>query len=210
MRIRKFDRYCEYLEECIEKVQKARRDGVILTDMELLDYYFKYSLVTGKTRKGDIGLIASFYAEYLKDIVDFRLSGYTNKQLMAFLRKVCFRGRLHGISRIRVSGKDENGIFYVTVNNCDNHEELNLPVSDIKSFTQVCLCIVTLVATDSLDDGEFKSYAEDYLLTVYKDIYNCVKPKPYIYDGASKSLRAYVARSTKSGEYSNIIQFKVG
>lgn len=210
MKIRKFDRYCELLDKCLEKVQKAKRDGVILTDCELLDYYFKYSMVTGKTRRGDIGFLASFYAEYLEAIFDFRTDGYTNKGMLDFLKRVCFRGRVNGISSIKVSGRDENGIFYLSVKNRRTKDYYELEVSDLRSFTQACIGVVTLVATDGLKDGEYKTFAEDYLLNVYKEIASGREPKPYIYDGVSKSFRAYVSRANATGTNGNIIQFKVG
>ena len=211
MRIRKFDRYCDGLEGCVEEFKRARRAGVLLTDTELLDYYFKYSLVSGRVKKGDIGFLAAFYAEYLEEVFDLRTIGYSNKSMMDLLKRVCFRGRLNGISKIKVSGHDINGVFYVKVKNCRSGEVNELEVKDIRSFTNTCLAVITLVATDGLEDGELKSFAQKYLLGVYKDIASSSNPKPYIYNGASKSFKAYVAvEASKVKKSRKVIQFKVG
>lgn len=210
MKVRKFDHYVESLEDCLNQVRQARAEGVMLTDTELLDYSFKYSLSTGKSLKGDIGFLGAFYAEYLEEVFDFRALGYSNKEMLSFLKRVCFRGRVSGISKVRVSGKDENGVFYLNVRNCRTKENVELPISGVKSFTQACLVVITLVATDGLNEGEFKSFSEDYLLNVYKEIQSGKNPKPYIYSGASKSFRAYVSKSNQTGVHGNIVQFRVG
>lgn len=209
MKIRKFDKYVELLDDCLSQVNQARTEGVMLTDTEMLDYSFKYSLSTGKSMKGDVGFLGAFYAEYLEEVYDFRTMGYSNKEMLSFLKRVCFRGRALGISRVRVSGKDENGVFYLNVKNCCTKEEVEIPVTGIKSFTQACLAVITLVATDGLNNGEFKSFAEEYLLNVYKEIQSGKNPKPYIYTGVSKSLKTYMSKG-KTEKHGNIVQFRVG
>lgn len=209
MKIRKFDKYVELLDDCLSEVYQARSEGVMLTDMEMLDYSFKYSLSTGRSMKGDIGFLGAFYAEYLEEVFDFRAMGYSNKEMLSFLKRVCFRGRALGISKVRVSGKDANGVFYLNIRNCRTKENVELPISGVKSFTQACLVVITLVATDSLNEGEFKSFSEDYLLTVYKEIQSGKNPKPYIYTGVSKSLKTYMSKG-KTEKHGNIVQFRVG
>lgn len=209
MKIRKFDKYVELLDDCLSQVNQARTEGVMLTDMETLDYSFKYSLSTGRSMKGDIGFLGAFYAEYLEEVFDFRAVGYSNKEMLSFLKRVCFRGRALGISKVRVSGEDENGSFYLNVKNCRTKEEVEIPVTGIKSFTQACLAVITLVATDGLNNGEFKSFAEEYLLNVYKEIQSGKNPKPYIYTGVSKSLKTYMSKG-KTEKHGNIVQFRVG
>lgn len=211
MKVRKFDRYVEHLKGCINTIENAKNSGILLTDMERLDYYFKKSLLTGKiSSKDDIGFLGAFYAEYLEELYDLRAVGYSNKEAIEFLKRVCFRGRIRGISRIKVSGYDKNGVLYVTVKNYNSKDECTLEVTGLKSFTQVSIALITLVATDGLLEGEFKLFAENYLINTYKEISEAKDPEPYVYQGISKSFRSYMSRSTRNGECGNIIQFRLG
>lgn len=209
MRKNKFERYVELSDDCVDQFEEAMENGIVLTEMELLDYCFKEALVFGNTRKNDIGFLGEFYAEYLEEVYSFREMGYNNSDILCFLKRVCFRGRIHGISKIKVSGYDENGTYYLKVRNCRTKEERTLEIKGIGSFTTACLAVITLVATDGLKEGDFKSFAEEYLLNVYKEISGCVTPEPYIYRGTSKSFRTYVTKS-KSSENGKIIKFRVG
>lgn len=217
MKVWKYDRYVENLEESISKVEKAIKQGALLTDMELFDFYFKQFLY-GESYNFLKGIRDSVYrtAKYSADMFDelqnIRKNGYNNEEATDYIKSICrsavTRKVVNGSYRVR--SYDENGVLYFELylgRECEHIFE----VTSIKSLTETALVILSLMVSVSTDNLELKSFYETYVISVFNDVMTSKKPTPYVYEGKAKTLRSYMNRQRVSAEPAGkIVQFKVG
>lgn len=219
MKVSKYEKYVSGLEGSICQVRKAVNSGALLTDMELVDYYFKrilngenvnYSkLIREKNYR-----IANYYAWSLDNIEHFRLEGYSNEDVKVFCKRLCRGAYMSGLtsSIYTVKTFDTNGILYLNLFKGSNMIQ-EFAISGMSDFTKVALAITSFFASNNLKDGEFKIFIEQYLVSVFNEIRDIKKPTPYIYNGAAKTLKSYVVKSNVSvskDETGKILQFRVG
>lgn len=217
MKVWKYDRYVENLEESISKVEKAIKQGALLTDMELFDFYFKQFLYGESYNflKGIRDLVyrtAKYSADMFDELQNIRKNGYNNEEATDYIKSICrsavTRKVVNGSYRVR--SYDENGVLYFELylgRECEHVFE----VTGIKSLTETALVILSLMVSVSTDNLELKSFYETYIISVFNDVMTSKKPTPYVYEGKAKTLRSYMNRQRVSAEPAGkIVQFKVG
>ncbi|GEM_PF-3580022 len=220
MKVYKYDKYVEGLNSCINQVQKAIKGGALLTEMEMFDFYFKQVLF-GSTRRrfgkkpSNIYTLAEFYAESFKNIQHYRHEGYSNSDAVVFAKELCKEAYKKGIVKKHYSIKshDTNGILFIDLY-LGSEWEHTFSVGNVRQFTQTMLALVTFFASTSLETGELKDFIEEYLINTFNDVMKSVKPTPYVYTGAAKTLKSYMrnekATSKAVKDDCKIVKFKIG
>lgn len=217
MKVWKYDRYVEGLEQPIREVESAIRQGALLTDMELFDFYFKQFLY-GESYNFLKGIRDTLYrtAKYCADMFDtlqlLRKDGYSNDEASEYISNIC-KGAVnkHIVSKCyKVKSYDENGVLYFDLY-LDGEREHTFEVTGIKSLTETALVILSLMVSLSTKNLELKNFYEKYVIGVFNEILASKQPTPYVYEGKAKTLRSYMQRQRSSAEPSGkIVQFKVG
>lgn len=219
MKVSKYEKYVSGLDNSICQVRNAINSGVLLTDMELLDYYFKRllngeSVNYSKLIREKNYRIANYYAWSLDTLEHFRVEGYSNEDVKVFCKRLCRYAYMSGLtsSVYTVKTFDTNGILYLNLfNGCNMIQEFT--ISGKSDFTKVVIAVSTFFASNTLKEDEFKTFVEQYLVSVFNDIRDIKKPTPYIYNGTAKTLKSYVVKSNVSiskDETGKILQFRVG
>ena len=206
----KMDIYTEKLNTCVNSVRKAVNEGALLTDMELLDYYFKSSMIGNllNNYKKDVYAIAKFYHESLMKLHILRQTGFTNKQVRVMFREMCFSAFVHRLApSCAVNTYDVNGTLFAEFI-VRGKPEYTFKINNMRSFTKAVLAIASYLASCKVEDKEFKEYVETYLINVFNEICLVKDPTVYVYEGKSKALRSYMVKTEKEDE--NIIRFRVG
>lgn len=219
MKVSKYEKYLSGLEGSICQVRKAINSGALLTDMELVDFYFKRllsgeSVSYSKLLKEKNYRIANYYAWSLDSIENFRLKGYSNEDVSVFCKRLCRSAYVSGLTSCVYTVKtfDTNGVLYLNLYR-GNSIIQEFSITGMTDFTKVTLALVSFFASNGLKNGEFKTFVEEYLVSVFNDIRDIKKPTPYIYHGAAKTLKSFVAKSNVSvskDETGKILQFRVG
>ena len=219
MKVSKYEKYVSGLEASICQVRKAINSGALLTDMEKVDYYFK-RLLNGeavnysKLMREKTYRIANYYAWSLDTLENYRIEGYSNEDVRVFSRRLCRSAYMSGLTSCVYTVKtfDTNGILYLNLYRGNNIIQ-EFSITGMVDFTKVTLALISFFASSALKNGEFKTFVEGYLVSVFNDIRDIKKPTPYIYDGAAKTLKSYVAKSKVSvskDKTGKILQFRVG
>lgn len=215
MKISKYERYVSMLDKSIFRVEDAIKDGALLTEMEKLDFYFK-KLLYGESinkvllSKDKTYNIACYYAWAINELEQYRLSGYSNSEAFKFVKQLCKKAVKHGLcSRThRVSSYDANGILYIKLSRF--RETLHtFEISGMGDFTKSVLAVISYLASSGLYNVEMKEFVETYAVNVFNEIREVKDPTPYLYNGAAKTLRRFVTKTSSSKE-EKIIQYRVG
>lgn len=215
MKISKYERYVSMLDKSIFRVEDAIKDGALLTEMEKLDFYFK-KLLYGESinkvllSKDKTYNIACYYAWAINELEQYRLSGYSNSEAFKFVKQLCKKAVKHGLcSRThRVSSYDANGILYIKLSRF--RETLHtFEISGMGDFTKSVLAVISYLASSGLYSVEMKEFVETYAVNVFNEIREVKDPTPYLYNGAAKTLRRFVTKTSSSKE-EKIIQYRVG
>lgn len=219
MKVSKYEKYLSGLEASICQVRKAINSGALLTDMEWVDYYFK-RLMNGESVNYSKLLrernyrVANYYAWSLDTLENFRIEGYSNEDVRVFCKRLCRNAYMSGLTSCLYNIKtfDTNGVLYLNLYKGTSIIQ-EFAITGMVDFSKVTLALMSFFASNSLKDGEYKTFVERYAVSVFNDIREIKKPTPYIYNGAAKTLKSYVAKSNvtvNKDETGKILQFRVG
>lgn len=217
MRVWKYEKFIEGLDECIEKVEKAIDDGMLLTDMELFDLYFKQSLSGYGYRylKGisdKVYRTAYYCAEMFDRLQDLRKDGYTNAFATDYVKEICREASMRRISvrSYKIDAYDTNGVLYFDLI-CSGEVAHTFEVTGVRELTETALILIAFLSASGTKDLELKNFLEKYVFNVFSDVMKCKKPTPYVYNGKAKTLKSYINRDRLANEPAGkIIKFKVG
>lgn len=221
MKVLKFEKYLQELDGCLTQVEVAMKNGAMLTEMELMDYYFKRILLTDE----ESGLLkevfgerayrlANFLVGVLNEVQDLKVEGYTNYNVYDVLKSICVHARLTRLTSTlySVHTYDYNGMLYVDFYKGSRRQD-TLCIRNLKDVVKVVIAVASFLATESLEEGELKTFVAGYLLGVYNEIANFQSPKPYIYTGLAKTLKNYIGTTEDAKpavKERKIVEFRVG
>lgn len=213
--MRKIDLYVRKSINCVNQVRDAMSRGAKLTDEELFDYNFKRVLV-GEYKSREIVdedfRCAYFYATNFEDLLNLKADGYSIKGIKSFISKMNISARMYKITNefSKLSVSDLNSCVYVNISDSEILEEF--AIHNSKEFADSMIALLTYFATNSLIEGEYKDFLENYLIDTYHEVMSCNEPKAYINKGKSKTLKNMLKESKKekveSSEDQKIIMFR--
>lgn len=222
MIITKYEKYVSELNGCVRQVIKAVNSGALLTQMELMDFYFKKNLISRKRAsikkmiKDTPYRVARFYAVSFEGLQQIKTKGYTNSEAESYAKEMCKNAYFMGMTRstYTISSYDSNGSFFLDLK-CRGEHEYTFELKSIKDFVQAMLALMSFFASSTLKDGEFKEFVEGYIVNVYNDIMSAKTPTPYIYSGAAKTLKSFIRKNnsknnTAVSDEDKIVKFRVG
>lgn len=202
-----YKNYLLKLKSNISEVNKAVKDGVVLTRLENFDYLFKKELLSLKglihkrsmlnriinnATKSDFRL-ALFYAKEFDDIVNVTEKGYSVKGIEKQFKSIIKYAYQKDIcsSKFILKVSDINGKIKIDLRNSSDKYEFE--ICNIVDYVAVSIYIVSLLGSFDERDKNFKDWFMLYLTNEYSKVEDELIPEPFIEKvKIEKDLKTYM------------------
>ena len=216
-----YENYVLSLKKNIMEINKAVKDGAILTRLEEFDYMFKKELAIAEGVRAKRSIVnrilnnisdvdyrtANFYAEGFSSIIKTANEGYTvkgiSKQFKGFIKIA--NSKFICSARACAIVSDLNGKIIVKMGTEHTKAEL-FEISNTDDYIKTAIHLLSLLGSLEEDNDNYKTWFNEYLYNIWFSVANGCKAEPFVerksvaLDLKSYMIGTYKERSIASGD----------
>lgn len=204
-----FKDYLKGCKSCVDLVDKALSEDIVLSKEEKLDYYFKTLLFYREELKQfllePMYRVAKFYSKVFFEVRKIDKYGYSNDSAVSAFKRINRSSLIcNGVGSSSVYGEDEDGTLFIYVDDLkDRVYDKCYKIYDRDTLMFAMVDYAQYLVSYSKYSSDF---TDRYMLSVLDDVIRGVEPQPYLNMSESQTLGFALS---KKGISSKVTYFKI-